>query len=187
MFLVWLIIETSDKAHTPLSSLQQGKACKVLQASCVAVFIISAISQRAEQPHSQLQCCCTQGRTSLWGMLREVCSRPGDASFSFIWLQQVEPSGFNETPEGKLQCSVTYLAGEEEALAKRKGKTLYTHKLHGRGLGGWFSLINRKGTERQSWRRAAHTGEEYNTCRRRHKSTAGFPDLSCKWMLFFSS
>lgn len=56
----------------------------------------------------------------------------------------MEPSGFNETPEGKPRCSMTYLAREEEALAKRKGRTLYTHKLHGCGLGGWFSLINKK-------------------------------------------
>lgn len=60
---------------------------------------------------------------------------------------------------------MTYLAREEEALAKRKGRTLYAHKLHGCGLGGWFSLINKKkkGTKRQSWRRAAHIGEERNT------------------------
>lgn len=55
---------------------------------------------------------------------------------------------------------MTYLAGEEEALAKRKGKTLYTHKSHGCGLGGWLRLINRKGTER------GKAGEEQLTLER---------------------
>lgn len=123
---------------------------------------------------------------SLCGMLRKVCSW-GDAFFSFIWLQQVEPSCFNETPEGEPRCSVTYLAGEEEALAKRKGKTLYTHKSHGCGLGGWLSLINRQGTERERGK----AGEELLTPERNmwrqrwnYKSKAEFPNLSYKCFFF---
>lgn len=34
----------------------------------------------------------------------------------------MELSTFNETPEGRPQSSVTYLAGEEEALEKGKGR-----------------------------------------------------------------
>ena len=71
----------------------------------------------------------------------------------------------------------------------KKGKTPYTHKSHGCGLGGWFSLIKRKGTERQSWRRAAHTGNGIQ-----HVETKGgiiqgadFPNLSYVRVFFFSS
>lgn len=76
----------------------------------------------------------------------------------------MEPSSFNGRPKGKPQCSVTYLAGEEEALAKRKGKTLYTHKLHGCGLGGWFLLIKRQGTKRSKAEAELPTLERNTTC-----------------------
>lgn len=93
----------------------------------------------------------------------------GRCILSFIWLQQVEPSSFNEAPKGKKkktpQCSMTYLAGEEEALAKRKGKTLYTHKLHGCGLGGCRLLINRQGTQKER----SKAGEEPLTLQRNTK------------------
>lgn len=173
----WLIIETNRGAHTALLSLPQGKACSVLLASCrTAAHTSSAVPLYAQ-------------KTSLHGMLRKVCCWD-DASFSFIWLQQVEPSGFNETPEGEPRCSVTYLAGEEEALAKRKGKTLYTHKSHGCGLGGWLSLINRQGIER------GKAGEEQLTLERNRacgdkggiiKARLSFQTCPTNGFLFFVS
>lgn len=100
----------------------------------------------------------------------------------------MEPSGFNETPEGKPWCGMTYLAGEEEALAKRKGKTLYTHKSRGCGLGGWLSLINRQGTrERQSWRRVPRTGEQHVETEEELSKQGWVSNLSCDsdFFLFF--
>lgn len=99
----------------------------------------------------------------------------------------MEPSSFNETPEGKPLCSMTYLAGEEEALAKRKGKTLYTHKSHGCGLGGRFSLFHRQGIETgKAGERVAHTEEVNNMWRqrrnlkkKRNKKTYPKPILGC--------
>lgn len=85
-------------------------------------------SQSAEQLHTSPAVPLDYAeKTSVWGMLREGLLL-GRCTLSFIWLQQVEPSGLDETPEGEPWFSVTYLAGEEEALAQRKEKTLYTHK-----------------------------------------------------------
>lgn len=59
-------------------------------------------------------------------------------------------------------CSMTYLAGVVECLAKRKGKTQYTHKSNGCALGCCcrLSLINRQG------QREAKQGSSDRTKRR---------------------
>lgn len=79
----------------------------------------------------------------------------------------------------KPRCSVTYLAGEEEALAKRKGKTSHTHKLHGCGLGDWLSLIDktRDRTEAKLEESCSHWRNTTWRDKRKHrrKTEADFP------------
>lgn len=188
MFMGWLIIETNSEVHTPLLSLPQGEALfggYWHHASRLCSFHNQ--HNQSEQLHTYPAAPLYAEKTSLRGMLRKVCCWDS-ASFPFIWLQQVAPSSFNETPEGKRRCSVTYLAGEEEALAKWRGKTLCTHKSHG-GLRGWFWLINRKRTER------GKAGEEQLTLERNTthgdkrgimKGEAEFPNLLYQRFFFFS-
>lgn len=137
-------------------------ATAIMHCSC-AVFIIGTIGQSAEKLHTSPAVPLYAEKTSLYVACLERSAagamHPFHLSDSSRWSQAVSMEHLKAKP----RRSVTYLAGEVEALAKRKGKTSHTHKSHGCGFGGWFSLINRKrDRERQSWRRAAHTGEGYN-------------------------
>lgn len=168
----WLVIMTNSEVHTPLLSLPRGRARSVHHALQLCRFT-DQHNQSQQTTAARFSCSpavCREEDWSMCGMLRKGCCCWGDASFHLSdcsrWSQAVSMKHQKAKKKKKTpQCSMTYLAGEEEALAKRKGKTLYTHKLHGCGLGSWLLLINRQGTQKER----SKAGEEPLTLQRNTK------------------